>query len=290
MKKALRFFIIHHKGIWIGYLLFIIVFCCTLVCLCSIKVYLLSAAAMILLCFLGYVALVTPLIRTLYETVFQRCAPQDMLQFVSELFDGADVLSVLRGGSSARLAQGIWIDRGMFLFSLGRYDEALENYRILEQSGAKLPRALEGAAMLDLSRIAAVRGDETYAQQYIAKARACFKGLRKKVRLLDGVSPENALCEAEAYAALRAGDYDRAEALYAELGAFLNHAKRKPMQLYRVDYERQVGALYFQTARIRECVPHMQFASKNGGETVFAKEAAGFIELIASLDSDESEQ
>ncbi|MDO4154267.1 MAG: hypothetical protein Q4E21_05380 [Clostridia bacterium] len=290
MKKALRYFIIHHKGIWLGYLLFIIVFCFTLAYLYPIKVYLLAVAAMMLLCFFLYVALIIPLLCTINDTLFQRCAPQEMLQFISELFDGADVFSVLGGGSSARLAQGIWIDRGILLFSLGLYDEALENYRILEQSGAKLPRALEGAAMLDLSRIAAVRGDEVYAQQYIAKARACFKGFCKKVRLLNGMSPENALCEAEAYAALRAGEYDRAEALYAELGAFLNHAKRKPMQLYRVDYERQVGALYFQTARIRECVPHMQFASENGGETVFAKEAAGFIDLIASVDSDESEQ
>lgn len=60
MKKALRFFIIHHKGIWIGYLLFIIVFCFTLAYLYPIKVYLLTVAAMMLLCFLGYVALVTP--------------------------------------------------------------------------------------------------------------------------------------------------------------------------------------------------------------------------------------
>jgi len=284
MKKCFRFWVLHPTACYIAEVFVLVAIFIPLALFTTMKVYWLSAGIVIVLLLLLYFALILPLLLCYCKNLFKRCAPEAVLAFISEVFDGANVLDALHGGSLSRMAQALWIDRGLFLFALGKNEEALENYRILESSGCKLTKLYRGIMMANLARIVAVRGDFAIADWYLHEMHEAFSSPMRKVGIF-----ARTILEAEAFVAVQKGQTEHALELYAELGEHFPN-KENQFLFYRVDYENHLGLTLFRSARLSESIPHFQYAAQNGGETVFAQNAASMLAYIAETEKSEGKR
>lgn len=284
MKKCFRFWVLHPTACYIAEVLVIFVIFIPTAIFTTMKVYWLVGVIVLALFLLISFALVLPLLLCYCKNLFKRCAPEAVLAFISEVFDGANVLDALRGDSLSRMAQALWIDRGLFLFALGKNEEALENYRILENSGCKLTRLFRGIMMANLARITVVRGDFAVADWYLYEMHEAFSGPMCKVGFFT-----RTVLEAEAFVTVQKGQTERALELYAELGEYIPR-KENQFEFYRVDYENHLGLTLFRSARLSESIPHFQYAAQNGGKTVFAQNAASMLAYIAEAEKSEGKR
>lgn len=207
------------------------------------------------------------------RAIANACTPEEGIRFADTVLQGADLPALFNKKYGGTMARALWIDRGTYLFFLGRFDEAIADYAYLEPYQNKI-KPIYMLFMYDgLLQIAAMRGNIPLAQCYSEQQAALLqnKSVARYLKLFK-LSPQQILCTNEMTLALYSGDYLRAETLFRQSPTF-TPPNIVNTTLLQVSNAYMTGLLYYRLGNFTQALPQLQFAAQNGGTTFYRAEA-----------------
>lgn len=242
-----------------------------------------------LLC-LVWIALYTVLMLyplRIYKQILNSCTPEKGVEFTDSVLRGADVYKRIQRSLAGDMLRAVLIDRAMFLTLLGRFDEALSVYAMLEQHCGTLQKKYMVIMYHNLIMLACAQGNTAAAQCYFEQETALLQ--HGSVRLTVfvaamGKSVKEILLADEICLSIRQGDLARAEALYRRYQTTVKPRKNEWL-INRVCDACEVGTLYYRMGNFAEAAPRLRFAADNGGTTFYCARAKELLTAIQQMNT-----
>ena len=209
----------------------------------------------------------------------QQCDPVAYLQQTDFLLAGLDFSKKITNGHRNAECVTLLINRTAAFCDLGRYEDALEIFRLLQNNaGTRLLPPQKAVLYHNLTWIAAQRGDLSFAEYYANEERAAWEKCKP---IAKSVKAQRWLAETETAATLlqKQGKVSEALALYTQMERFLQ-TQKKPALRARVGTAFEAGTLYFRLENYGDAAPRLQFVLENGGTTVYRAKAAEMLQVI----------
>lgn len=209
----------------------------------------------------------------------RQCNPVAYLQQTDYLLAGLDLSKKITSGYRNAECVVLLINRNAAFCDLGRYEEATEIFRFLQNNaGNKLLPVQMASVYHNLAYIFAQRGEMSFAEYYAGEERTAWKKCKP---IGKSVKAQRWLAETGTAALLlqKQGKVSEALALYAQMEQFLQ-TQKKPILREQVGTAFEAGELYFQLGNYSEAAPRLQFVYENGGTTVYRTKAAEMLQAM----------
>lgn len=218
-------------------------------------------------------------LQALTKLLVRQCDPVAYLQQTDSLLAGLDLSKKITSGHRNAECVVLLINRNTAFCELGRFEEATEIFRFLQNSAGNRLLPMQMVVIYhNLAYISAQRGDLSFAEYYAAEERAAWEKCKP---IGKSVKARRWLAETGTAAMLlqKQGKVSEALALYAQIEQFLQ-TQKKPLLHAQVGTAIEVGELYFQLGNYSEAAPRLQFVFEHGGTTVYRAKAAELLQEI----------
>lgn len=218
-------------------------------------------------------------LQSLTKLLVLQCDPVAYLQQTDSLLAGLDLSKKITNGYRNAECVALLINRNTAFCELGRFEEATEIFRFLQNhAGNRLLPVQMATIYHNLAYISAQRGDMSFAEYYAGEERAAWKKCKP---IAKSVKAQRWLAEngTAAFLLQKQGKVSESLALYTQIERFLQ-TQKKPLLHAQVGTAIEVGELYFQLEKYSEAAPRLQFVLENGGTTVYRAKAAEMLQTI----------
>ncbi|MGN0519347.1 MAG: hypothetical protein ACI4LB_01270 [Candidatus Fimenecus sp.] len=218
-------------------------------------------------------------VQLLTKLLVRQCDPVAYLQQTDYLLAGLDLSKKITSGYRNAECVTILINRTAAFCDLGRFEEATEIFRFLQNNAGNRLLPMQMMAIYhNLAYISAQRGDMSFAECYAGEERAAWKKCKP---IAKSVKAQRWLAETGTAALLlqKQGKVSEALAVYTQMEQFLQ-TQKKPVLREQVGTAFEAGALYYQLEKYSDAVPRLQFVFEHGGTTVYRAKAAELLQEI----------